>query len=309
MKLFISHASEDKPDFVRPLVEALKQYYEVWYDEVNLRVGQSLREEIDKGLRESDVGVVVLSQNFFRKGWTKAELDGLLDAQLSTGKLLLPVWHGVGVEDVRDFSRILASRVGANSSKGIDSVVDELRLAIDASETTKTLAPSSSTSLLIGVGNDIQAARHEGQTRQSRESAALVTGAFAGLHAYFNSLIESANSAIQEKVFGVEFSKNLQPTITVTGPKRLILHIQLSRMASNSAALSQVDSCIFYDKMDFDQGAMDPFGQSTWYPRFILDKGVLWSPQSYESGKPRELFTAIQLGDKLIQQMHSELNK
>jgi hypothetical protein len=29
MRLFICHASEDKDDFVRPLVEALKKHYEV----------------------------------------------------------------------------------------------------------------------------------------------------------------------------------------------------------------------------------------------------------------------------------------
>ena len=42
-KLFISHASEDKADFVEPLVEALQAAgFEVWYDKYELTLGDSL---------------------------------------------------------------------------------------------------------------------------------------------------------------------------------------------------------------------------------------------------------------------------
>jgi hypothetical protein len=42
MRLFICHASKDKDDFVRPLAEALKKHYDVWFDEYCLRLGDSL---------------------------------------------------------------------------------------------------------------------------------------------------------------------------------------------------------------------------------------------------------------------------
>src|SRR6185312_12727621 len=42
--VFISHASEDKNEVVRPLAEALRKGgLEVWYDEFELRIGDSLR--------------------------------------------------------------------------------------------------------------------------------------------------------------------------------------------------------------------------------------------------------------------------
>ncbi|AFP20488.1 toll/interleukin-1 receptor domain-containing protein [Geobacter sulfurreducens] len=48
---FISHASEDKQDFVRGLAEALRDNnVAVWYDEFTLKVGSSLRRSIDHGL-------------------------------------------------------------------------------------------------------------------------------------------------------------------------------------------------------------------------------------------------------------------
>jgi hypothetical protein len=48
--VFVSHASEDKDDFVRPLAQRLRaKHLEVWYDEFTLNVGDSLRRSIDRG--------------------------------------------------------------------------------------------------------------------------------------------------------------------------------------------------------------------------------------------------------------------
>src|SRR5262249_47063162 len=75
--VFISHASEDKDEFVRPLAKALEQSgLEVWFDETTLKVGDRLRESIDYGLSRSRFGVVVLSKHFFSKNWPKEELEG-----------------------------------------------------------------------------------------------------------------------------------------------------------------------------------------------------------------------------------------
>jgi hypothetical protein len=62
---FISHASEDKEPFVRQLAHELRQLgLHVWYDEFELKVGDSLAGSIDIGLRSSRYGVVVLSSAF-----------------------------------------------------------------------------------------------------------------------------------------------------------------------------------------------------------------------------------------------------
>lgn len=48
---FICHASEDKESFVRPLAKELrKKGLRVWYDEFTLKLGDSLRRSIDRGL-------------------------------------------------------------------------------------------------------------------------------------------------------------------------------------------------------------------------------------------------------------------
>lgn len=60
--VFISHASEDKENFVRPLADTLEaRRLRPWYDEFTLRPGDSLRRSIDRGLLTSQAGIVVLS--------------------------------------------------------------------------------------------------------------------------------------------------------------------------------------------------------------------------------------------------------
>jgi hypothetical protein len=130
--VFISHASEDKDEFVRPLAELLReQHLEVWYDEFSLNVGDSLRRSIDCGLSQSRYGIVVLSPSFFRKQWSQWELDGLVARQNSgDAQVLLPVWHNIGRDEVLAYSPPLADRVAVPSSVGLDNVVDRLARVI-----------------------------------------------------------------------------------------------------------------------------------------------------------------------------------
>ena len=50
----------------------------VWYDEFQLKVGDSLRQSMDRGLAASRFGVVVLSGSFFAKNWPQYELNGMV---------------------------------------------------------------------------------------------------------------------------------------------------------------------------------------------------------------------------------------
>lgn len=115
--VFISHASEDKDEVVRPLATALRnEGLSVWYDEFELRIGDSLRRKIDKGLATSKFGLIVLSEMFFKKGWTNYELDGLVTRQNTGEQILLPIWHNVTKQQVIDFSPSLADKVARNTA-------------------------------------------------------------------------------------------------------------------------------------------------------------------------------------------------
>ena len=141
--LFISHASEDKHEFVRPLAEALqKRGLSVWFDELTLTVGDSLRRSIDRGLSHSRFGVVVISPSFLKKEWAQKELDGLIAREVDGTKVILPVWHKITAREVRSYSPLLADRLAAFSSSGLHQVADELALVIDSATSLGSTAQS-----------------------------------------------------------------------------------------------------------------------------------------------------------------------
>ncbi|MCY4059953.1 MAG: toll/interleukin-1 receptor domain-containing protein [Gammaproteobacteria bacterium] len=125
--VFISHASEDKDSFVRPLANALEAAgFSVWFDEFSLTVGDSLRRSIDRGLASSRFGIVVLSPRFMTKEWPQKELDGLSAREVDGTKVILPVWLDLTADQVRTYSPTLADRKAAVSSDGLSQVVADL---------------------------------------------------------------------------------------------------------------------------------------------------------------------------------------
>ncbi len=114
---FISHASEDKEAFVRPLADALVLLgARIWYDDFSLRIGDSLSRSIDKGLSTSRFGIAVISPHFLRKPWPEYELRGLVTRDVAEGRVILPVWHGVTHRQVRCFSPTLADKIALDTA-------------------------------------------------------------------------------------------------------------------------------------------------------------------------------------------------
>lgn len=125
---FISHASEDKQDFVAALANELTSLgANVFYDSATLKVGDSLRRNIDAGLRNSRYGVVILSTAFFRKEWPARELDGLTALEKDGRKVILPIWHKVSKDEVANYSPVLADKIALNTSvQSVKEIAAEL---------------------------------------------------------------------------------------------------------------------------------------------------------------------------------------
>ena len=146
--VFICHASEDKASIARPLAEALKaKGLRVWFDEFTLTLGDSLSESIDHGLAKSLFGVVILSPAFFGKKWARKELDGLTAKEVSSGKVILPIWHKVDREYVLEYSPILADKLAVPTGTGLDKVVDEILKAVGKEHEEVSVIPTRHPSL------------------------------------------------------------------------------------------------------------------------------------------------------------------
>jgi len=132
---FISHDSRDKDAFVRELAHELaKNLCTVWYDEFSLKVGDSLRSSIERGLRETKKCIVVLSPNFLSNdGWGRAEFDSIFTREiLEKQNVILPVWLNVDVNDVYNYSPRLADKVGLAATIGVPEVARLLANAVKA---------------------------------------------------------------------------------------------------------------------------------------------------------------------------------
>lgn len=129
--IFISHASEDKEAIARPLAFALlKKGYNVFLDELEIKLGDSISQKINEGLSQAPNGIVIISPAFFSKNWTKAELNSITNMVIDTNKKLLPIWHGITYDDVIRNVPLLADRKAALSSEGVEVLVNKIQDAI-----------------------------------------------------------------------------------------------------------------------------------------------------------------------------------
>jgi TIR domain len=131
---FICHDSRDKVEVAAPIAVGLQSMLcPVWYDDYSLGVGDSLRESIEKGIKEAGKCILILSPNFLsNSSWTKAEFDSIYTREIVERKrFILPVWHKVTRDEVYEYSPRLADRVAVDSSVGMKEAIRRLYLQLE----------------------------------------------------------------------------------------------------------------------------------------------------------------------------------
>lgn len=176
--LFISHASEDKESFVRPLAMALVNLgVSVWFDEFSLRIGDSLSRSIDRGLAGSRYGLVVISRAFIAKPWPEYEIRGLVAREQDDAdrRVILPIWHGVTRSDVLGFSPPLTDKIALNTTQlGAEAIalqlLPEIRPDFYESHPRSQLQRLASGKALRALRQEIDETRHELQEARKQLS-------------------------------------------------------------------------------------------------------------------------------------------
>lgn len=129
---FISHDSRDKESIARPIALNLqRKLCPVWYDEFSLKLGDNLRQSIEKGLKECRKCVLILSKNFFANGgWGKKEFESIFTREiLEETPVVLPVWCGVTKREVYEYSPSLLNVKGVDWALGEKEVCRQIYLA------------------------------------------------------------------------------------------------------------------------------------------------------------------------------------
>ena len=88
--IFLSHSSTDKP-FVRELKKRLESHgvQDVWLDEAEIMVGDSLTNQIVRGLTKTKYIGIVLSPRSISSPWVERELEVAINREISTGEVVI----------------------------------------------------------------------------------------------------------------------------------------------------------------------------------------------------------------------------
>jgi len=113
--LFLCHAWDDRRGAAKELHDLLESLdVTVWFSEKDVGLGKSLICEIDKGLRISRIGIVLVTPALLKSLDAEGIADKELSALLATDRVI-PVAHDTTFEALRDVSPLLAARSGLSS--------------------------------------------------------------------------------------------------------------------------------------------------------------------------------------------------
>jgi TIR domain len=99
---FLSYTSEDKADFALPIATILRQEgMKIWFDEFEIKPGDSITRSIEAGLANSNVGIIIISATSLKKNWTKYEVATLKTLYVNYAKRIVPVWKDVNADTIK----------------------------------------------------------------------------------------------------------------------------------------------------------------------------------------------------------------
>lgn len=131
--LFLCHAWDDRESSAKELYGHLKTNgASVWFSEEDLPLGSLMIREIDKGLRNSRVGIVLVTPALLKSIESEGVAEKELAVLLSTRRVI-PALHEVGFDDLNNVSPMLASHAGLSTKdSSLNSVAAKVAAAAAA---------------------------------------------------------------------------------------------------------------------------------------------------------------------------------
>ena len=104
----------------------------MWFSEKDLPLGSLMIREIDKGLRNSRVGIVLVTPALLRS----IEAEGVAEKELAvllSSRRVIPVLHEVTFDELNNVSPMLASHTGLSTTEStLDNVAAKVAAAAAA---------------------------------------------------------------------------------------------------------------------------------------------------------------------------------
>jgi hypothetical protein len=191
---FISYASEDGLEYASQLKEQLEHErygLKIWLAKETLNLGDGLRSGLDKGLVRSNYKIVVLTKMYFEKYWTNQELDGMFAQEACSGKkLVLPLCHKMSLQELVEYSPILAGRLVVPPNTGLEETTLALFNVIKHSKIINSF--DSDTKLRTNLSNLFKSVREteEESLNIILIKIYLVAQAYSYLFIYYQPFVE-----------------------------------------------------------------------------------------------------------------------
>lgn len=98
---FISYASEE----IYIAQELMKQLQclgaRTWIDKEKIKIGDSIKQSIERGILNSEYAIIILSQNYINKYWTNTELNAFFELEADGYKRILPLIYNLSHEELK----------------------------------------------------------------------------------------------------------------------------------------------------------------------------------------------------------------
>lgn len=126
-RAFLCHASEDKT-LARMIAHSLQAAgIETFFDEWEMRAGDSLRMKLDAGLTDCTHFIALLTPRSIQKPWVQAEMDAAFVRKVKGSCRFIPLRSGLSHEDLPPLlGALISSEIGDNYQADIDRVISEI---------------------------------------------------------------------------------------------------------------------------------------------------------------------------------------
>src|SRR6185369_8060832 len=133
--VFLSHATQDKELFVRPFSRILEEEnVSFWLDEAEIKWGDKISAQINKGLNTSRFIVVFITPAFIGRNWTETELSAALSRENDEGRtVVLPIITGEPNSLLRNYPMLRDKRY-RQWTDGPKAIAGDLKRLVQESE-------------------------------------------------------------------------------------------------------------------------------------------------------------------------------
>lgn len=128
LRAFICHASEDNALARDIATELHAAGIDTFFDEWEIKAGDSLRRKIDEGIEACTHFIVLLTTHSLPKPWVNAELDAAFVKRVEGYSILIPLRHQLGVDRLPPLLAALRSPELRDYEHDIGILINEIKV-------------------------------------------------------------------------------------------------------------------------------------------------------------------------------------